>query len=182
MKLAGMLMILSSIIFLFPFLAAAKPMTITPMKENGEVILFDSDTHDLNTINNYTAGWKKGSDIVPVAKEVTKGGEKYVEFSFSGNKGMACSTIYFSEIPDPDESMMYTGIVLVMDYDGDDYAKVSVNSSFSDKTSLTRALTLDKGTEEYPVKSGFSTQMGASELYHDKCPRRKLLRRQRSGK
>ena len=140
MKLAGMLTILSSIIFLFPFLAASRSMTITPMKENGEVVLFDADVHDLDTINDYTASWRKGSDIIPAAREITEGGEKYVEFSFSGNRGMACSTIYFSDIPDPDEGMTYTGIMLVIDYDRSDYAKISVNSSFSDKTSMIRVL------------------------------------------
>lgn len=120
-----------------------------------EVVLFDARIHDLSAINNYTASWRKGSNITPVAKKVTRDGKEYVEFSFKGDRGMACSTIYFGKIPNPDEGMNYTGIRLIIDYDRSDYGKVKVNASFSDNTQLTRVLTLDRGTHEYFVRSGF---------------------------
>ncbi len=102
------------LMFLFPLLVASEFTAITPIKESGAVVLFDAAIHDLSTINNYTASWKEGSDIVPISRQVSSNGEECVEFSYRGDRGTACSTIYFSEIPECNKGMAYTGIKLTL--------------------------------------------------------------------
>jgi hypothetical protein len=142
-------------LFMTPSFLLAKPVAITPLKQDNEVVLFNAKIHDLDTISNYTASWREGSNIIPVARKVIIDATEYVEFSFKGDKGMACSTIYFDNIPAPDEGMKYAGIKFLIGYDKDDYGKVSVNTTFSDNTLVVKVLTLDEGIHEYSVKSGF---------------------------
>ncbi len=80
--------------FSFPLLVASESTVITPIKERGAVVLFDAAIHDLNTISNYTASWKEGSDIVPISRQISSNGEECVEFSYKGDRGTACSTLF----------------------------------------------------------------------------------------
>jgi hypothetical protein len=128
---------------------------IRPVKRGGELLLFEASRDELKSIRTYTASWRKGSDLTPVARSVTRDGEPWVEFTFRGRAGMACSTLYSAKAPDPDEGMRYRGIGLVLDCDRDDYPHIGVTVAFTDKTQLSHDLTLEKGTHEYLVESGF---------------------------
>ena len=138
---------------LVSFGVASEP--IFPAKENGEVVLFDAAKHGPEVFRNYTASWKKGSNLVPVTRPVTKDGEKFIEISYERERGTAISLIRFENIPEPPEGMRYNGIKLVVDYDKDDYSHISVSSSFSDNTRLTSRLVLEKRTNGYLISSGF---------------------------
>ena len=135
--------------------SAAEAPVLSPLKEGGELLLFEAGRHDLAAIRDYTASWRKGSDLVPVAQAVTRDGEQWVEFTFRGRQGMACSTLYFEKAPDPDEGMQYRGIRLVLDCDRDDYPHIGVTVAFSDRSQLSHDLTLEKGRHDYLVEGGF---------------------------
>ena len=70
---------------------------IQPAKEGGELLLFDAGRHDPAPINHYTASWRKGSNLTPVAKTVRKDGQAYIEIAYKGDTGMACSTTFFEK-------------------------------------------------------------------------------------
>ena len=135
--------------------ASAKPPALTPPKQNGELLLFEAGRHGPDPINNYTARWKEGSDLVPIARPVAKGGDAWIEFVLEGSRGMACSTLWFENVPEPDEGMRYQGIQLVIDCDRDDYPHIGVNVVFSDKSQLSHDLTLEHGRHTYLVERGF---------------------------
>ena len=134
--------------------AGAKAPPLRPLKEAGSLLLFDVQRHGLEPVQNYTASWKKG-DLVPSAARVTKAGEPWVEFSFRGSRGMACSTLFFEPLPAPDDGTQYSGLQLDMDCDRDDYPHIRVSVSFSDKSGLTRELALERGRHSYLVERGF---------------------------
>jgi len=134
--------------------AVAKPPKLTPVKEGGGLLLFDAGRHGLAPVANYTASWKKG-DLVPVATQVSKDGEPWVEFTFRGSRGMACSTLFFEPPPEPDAGMQYRGIDLDIDCRRDDYPHIHVSVSFSDGSALSRDLALEQGRHCYPVERGF---------------------------
>jgi len=136
-------------------LAGAQPPRLSPIKVDGDILLFDADRHTLESINNYTARWKKGSDLTPVAKQVSKDGEAWIEFAFQGQQGTACSTLFFDKPPEPDAGMCYRGIKLLIECDRDDYPHVGVGVAFSDRSGLTHDLTLERGRHEYVVERGF---------------------------
>jgi len=135
--------------------AAGGGAALRPAKENGEALLFEAGRHNIGAIRNYTASWRKGSDLAPVARPVTRDAEAWVEFAFRGRQGMACSTLYFEKAPDPDDGMRYRGIKLVMDCDRDDYPHIGVTVAFTDKSQLSHDLTLEKGSHDYLVEGGF---------------------------
>jgi hypothetical protein len=134
---------------------AAAPRKAKPIVRNGELVLFDPSHHELGLIRHYTARWQKGSDLVPVGRRAVKGGERYVQISYEGRTGAACSTIFFEKMPDLGPGETYAGLKLIIDCDRDDYPHISVACHFSDETQLTRDLTLDRGRHEYVVNSGF---------------------------
>lgn len=136
-------------------LSAAAPGPISPVREEGELVLFDAARDGPEVFHNYTASWKEGSNLVPVTRQVTKSGEKFVEISYEKERGTAISLIRFESLPKPARGMRYNGIRLVIDYDKDDYSHISVSSSFSDNTQLTSRLVLEQGTNEYLISSGF---------------------------
>lgn len=138
-----------------PVAPAAQPAKFSPVRKDGELVLFDAAIHDLSAIRNYTASWKKGSDLTPVVKPVVKGGRKFAEYTYRGNQGSACSTFWYENVPAPDEGMVYRGIRFTIDYDKDDFAKVSAKASFSDGTSLDAPLTLEPGCKDYVFTKGF---------------------------
>ena len=127
----------------------------SPVKAGGELVLFDAASHDLAAVRNYTARWIQGSDLTPVMKPVTRGGEKFAELSYSGKSGSALSTFWYENVPAPDTGMRYDGLRFTMDYDKNDYAKVSVQAKFTDNTAVTAVLTLEQGCRDYVVRSGF---------------------------
>ncbi|MBI5687312.1 MAG: hypothetical protein HZC54_19740 [Verrucomicrobia bacterium] len=135
--------------------AATKPASLTPVKLNGELLLFDASQHGLKPVNNYTARWKKGSDLTPVAKQVTKDGKTWIEFAFQGRQGMACSTLFFEKSPKPDVGMCYRGVKLLIECDRDDYPHIGVSVVFSDQSQLVHDLALERGRHEYLVERGF---------------------------
>ncbi len=140
---------------LFGFATLAAPPVFSPVQVDDGLLLFDAARHDAGTIRNYTASWREGSDLTPVATAVTKGENKYIEFRFQGSRGMACSTLYFAQPPAADEGERYDGITLVLDCDRDDYPHIGVQVAFSDDTQLTHDLTLERGRREYTVQRGF---------------------------
>ncbi len=133
----------------------AQPATLVPQRDDGKVVLFDAGRHRLDAVRNYTARWKKGSDLVPVAKQVRKDDHDWIEFAFQGTRGMACSTFYFEKLPPAEEGRQYQGVELVIDCDRDDYPHIGITVAFSDRTQLSCDLTLERGTHNYVVESGF---------------------------
>ncbi len=87
---------------------AAQAAKFSPVKERGELVLFDPATHDMSAISNYTHGRHEGHDLKPVVKPVVKGGQKFLEFTYRGKRGTACSTFYYENVPQPDEGTRYT--------------------------------------------------------------------------
>jgi hypothetical protein len=128
---------------------------LTPVKEAGGAVLFEAGHSDPAAINNYTASWRKGSDLAPATRPVTKNGEPYVEFSFRGSQGMACSTIYFEPTPPPDSGKIYRGLRLITDCDRDDYPHMGISVHFQDKSGLTVDKALEHGRQEYLIETGF---------------------------
>ncbi|HUT94638.1 MAG TPA: glycoside hydrolase family 20 zincin-like fold domain-containing protein [Thermoguttaceae bacterium] len=135
--------------------AMAEPPAFVSAKHGGEVLLFDAGSHDLNGVRNYTARWKKGSDLLPTATPVSKDDSNWIEFTFRGRHGMACSTLYFEKLPEPDAGMQYQGIQFILDCDRDDYPHIGVTVAFSDQSTLSHDVTLEQGRHEYLVNSGF---------------------------
>lgn len=136
--------------------APAAPLAkFSPVSQDGELVLFDAAIHDISAIRNYTASWQKGSDLTPVVNPVVKDGCKFVEYTYRGRQGSACSTIWLENAPAPDEGEVYCGLRFTIDYDKDDFAKVSAKASFSDGTSLDAPLTLEPGCKDYDFTKGF---------------------------
>ena len=134
---------------------AAAPPKAKPIERNGQLVLFEPGRHEPGLIRHYTARWQKGSDLVPVGRPTVKGGQRYVEISYEGKTGAACSTLFLEKMPEPRPGRRYAGLKLIIDCDRDDYPHISVAAHFSDQTQLTRDLTLDRGRHEYVVNSGF---------------------------
>ena len=42
--------------------AMAEPPVLVPVKDGGDVLLFDAGRHEMNGLRNYTASWKIGKD------------------------------------------------------------------------------------------------------------------------
>ena len=134
---------------------AAKVAKFSPVKERGELVLFDAATHDFSVIRNYTASWNKGSDLVPVVRPVVKDGQTLAEFTYRGKQGSACSTFWYENVPEPDKGMRYRGLRFTIDYDYDDFAKVHAKACFTDGTALDSPLTLEPGCKDYVFRKGF---------------------------
>ena len=128
---------------------------VRPMPADGGVVLFDAARHGNGVIRHYTASWQKGSDLTPTGRPVARGKRRYVEISYRGRTGSACSTIHFEPVPPCPAGRRYAGLKVVIDCDRDDYPHVSVAAAFTDKTQLTRNLTLDRGRHEYAIDRGF---------------------------
>lgn len=135
--------------------ATTGPPRLAPAKEGQEVLLFEAGHHDVSMIQNYTARWKAGSQLVPVAKAVTDDDGPWIEFAFRGTNGMACSTFFFEKMPDPDLDRSYAGLSLTIHCDRDDYPHIGVNAVFSDNSQIAHDLALDRGTHRYVVETGF---------------------------
>jgi len=134
---------------------AAKLRKAKPIVKDGEIVLFDPGRHEEGLIRHYTAGWQKGSDLVPVGRSVVRDGERYVEVSYKGERGSAMSTIFFEKLPPCRRDRTYAGVRVVLDCERGDYPNISVACHFSDGTQLTRNLALDRGRHEYVVNRGF---------------------------
>ena len=134
---------------------SAIPPPITPSRDGSMVVLFDAAKDGPKAFRNYTASWRKGSNLVPVTVSVTRNAEKFVQISYEKEKGTAISLIRFQNLPHPAEGTRYSGIRLVIDYDKQDYTHISVASHFSDDTQLTSPLVLEQGTNDYEISSGF---------------------------
>jgi len=134
---------------------SAVPSPITPSRGRDALVLFDAARHGPEAFRNYTASWRKGSELVPVTIPVTKGAEKFVQFSYKKDKGTAISLIRFENLPRPPGGVRYNGIKLVIDYDKQDYTHISIASRFSDNTQVTTPLVLERGTNEYEISGGF---------------------------
>ncbi|MBN1676372.1 MAG: family 20 glycosylhydrolase [Kiritimatiellae bacterium] len=135
-----------------PTAAAEK---FVPVKQDGDLVLFDPATHDPSLISNYTHGGHKGHDLKPVVRPITRDGRKWLEFTYTGKRGTACSTFYFENVPKPAETTRYTGIRFTIDYDGTDYGKVNTMAKFGDGTGVYAVLTLEPGTKDYEFRGGF---------------------------
>jgi hypothetical protein len=146
-------------ILVFPMVASAavasEPAEFVPWKDGDDAVLFDAGRGGLEGLRTYTASWRKGSDLKPLASPVSKDDEKWIEFTFQGRQGMACSTFYFDKLPEPDEGLQYRGIQLVLDCDRDDYPHIGVTVAFSDQSTLSCDLTLEQGRQDYLVDRGF---------------------------
>ncbi len=142
-------------VFFCAFPTAEAAEKFAPARKQGEVVLFDAAEYDFSLIRNYTASWQKGSDLTPVVTPVVKGGQRFAEFSYRGRQGSALSTFWYKDIPESGEEMEYCGIRFTIDYDNNDYAKVSTKASFTDGTSVTAPLTLEPGCKAYVFRRGF---------------------------
>ncbi|MBN1670463.1 MAG: hypothetical protein JXR37_05500 [Kiritimatiellae bacterium] len=140
---------------MLPAIAAAGPAKIAPQREGDALVLYDAARHGLGHTRNYTAGWRKGSDLTPQARLVERGGAPFAEFSFEGRQGLACSTTYFAAIPPPADGMRYDGLAVTAGYDRDDFGKLGLTAHFSDGTQTSYTVTLEQGTKEYPLAGGF---------------------------
>jgi hypothetical protein len=118
-------------------------------------VLFDAGRDAPSAFRHYTASWRKGSDLVPVARPVERNGRRFLEIRYTGERGMACSTIRFEALPPPRPGKEYAGLALVIDCDREDFPRIGVQPNFSDKTSLSKALVLDKGLHTYDITRGF---------------------------
>lgn len=146
--------LLSCVIFLSSFVAA-EPSRVTAKRVDGETVLFDAARDAADLFRHYTASWKEGSDLVPVPEPAGAGHEGTLGISYRGSRGMACSTLYVGELPNAKPGHVYNGVRLTVEYDGDDYAKLGVNLGFTDSTTLSYHMTLDKGRRTYEVVRGF---------------------------
>jgi len=121
-----------------------------------ELALFDADIHPPTKLRHFTQPWTKGSDIVPTAVAVDKDGGKMIEITYAGGNGMGTTMLDLT--PDEVNSLQNinaAGIKLLIDYEQEDFSKLNVISFFTDKSSLTTKITLEKGLKEYSVKSGW---------------------------
>jgi len=137
---------------------AAESAAVTkflPIEQSGELVLFDAAAHDFSVIRNYTASWKKDSDLTPVVKSVVKDGQRFVEFTYRGSRGAACSTFWYEPVPRAATKSRSAGLKFTIDYEGNDFAKVSVNAQFTDGTGITAPLTLEPGCHDYVFRKGF---------------------------
>lgn len=135
--------------------AAPAPAKFAPIRAAGELVLFDAGQHDPALVRNYTARWKKESDLVPSGRPVAQDGQAWVEFTFRGSRGMSCSTLYFEKAPDPAARMRYQGLELEIDCQRDDYPHIGVQVSFADGSQLSHDLAFDLGRHKYVVERGF---------------------------
>ncbi|HCO93264.1 MAG TPA: hypothetical protein DIU00_04815, partial [Phycisphaerales bacterium] len=138
-----------------PVAPAAPLAKFSPVSQDGGLALFDAAIHDISAIRNYTASWQKGSDLTPIMNPIVKDGRRFAEYTYRGKRGLACSTFWFENVPAPDEGMVYRGIRFTIDYDKDDFAKVSAKASFTDGTGLDAPLTLEPGCKDYDFTKGF---------------------------
>ena len=136
-------------------LTVAAPPVVKPVKIDQGVLLVDAAQHDLATFRNYTASWRAGSDLVPEVTKIRDENRSWFSFRFRGTQGLACSTVYFSPLPEADEGYQYDGITLILDCDRDDFPHMGVQISFSDKSQLSCDLTLEQGVHEYTIQRGF---------------------------
>jgi len=138
---------------------SAVPSPITPARGRDALVLFDAARHGPEAFRNYTASWRKGSELVPVTIPVTKGAEKFVQFSYKKDKGTAISLIRFENLPRPPGGVRYNGIKLVIDYDKQDYTHVAQSDMLElDVKGLKRSLCVKNVTksEETPVELSLS--------------------------
>jgi hypothetical protein len=140
---------------------AARPPRLQPVRQSGQVLLFEAGRQPLASINNYTARWVKGSDLTPTARQVTEANAAWVEFSFSGQRGTACSTLFFDPPPAPDPGLCYQGLELELDCQRDDYPHLGIQVAFADKSGLAHDLTLERGRHTYVVERGFRREKHA---------------------
>jgi len=138
-----------------PFSAGLAATAVQPARQQGKVCLFDAARDDPAVLRHYTASWRKGSDLTPVAKPVEKDGRRFLEVRYTGSRGMACSTVFFEALPPPDPGKRYAGLTLLIDCDRDDYPRINVQAKFSDDTQLSKNLVMDRGLHSYTVSAGF---------------------------
>jgi hypothetical protein len=125
-------------------------------KNTTEVVLFDAENPEKCQVKNRTAAWKKDSDLLPASNVIDNDNGKWVEVSFSGERGKALTdyilagTDQLASWREPCE-----GVRLLIDYDRDDYAKLSLHAGFADQTIIVKELTLEKGAREYLVTKGY---------------------------
>jgi len=137
----------------FPAAASAGPASVSVVRQDGELVLYDAATHGLDVLSN---GNTSKRDFRPVPKIVNKAGQTYVEFSYSGKGGRARSLIRYERLPAPPAGKRYGGVKLTIDYDGTDYAKVDAMAHFHDSSYVgQRPLTLGPGENEYRFSGGF---------------------------
>lgn len=148
--------ILLTTAMVFPM--AAFSATVTPLKTNGNVIIFDADRDSLDVISNYTMSWVKDSDIIPQAELISKNGKQWVKISYTGTKGKGNSLVEIKKEALPslrEKDRIYSGISLTIDYDGPDFEKLPVRAQFRDNTEVIVELSLEKGVRKYTVTGGF---------------------------
>lgn len=142
---------------LLPSYMAAAPdrQKVIPEHKGDELLLFDAEIHGLDVTRNYTATWREGGELTPVARLVDVGGVQFVEFSFKGERGMACSTTCFAELPPPGADMMYQGLAVTVGYDKDDFGEMGLRAHFSDGTMVLYKVALERGIEKYSLRGGY---------------------------
>jgi hypothetical protein len=141
--------------------AAPQPPALQPVKQAGQLLLFDAGRHDLKLVNHYTARWKTDSNLTPSAHAVQQDGATWLELRFHGQRGMACSTLFFQPPPAADPGLIYRGLELELDCEREDYPHIGVQVVFTDKSQLTHDLTLERGRHTYLVERGFRREKNA---------------------
>ncbi|MFA6569399.1 MAG: glycoside hydrolase family 20 zincin-like fold domain-containing protein, partial [Victivallales bacterium] len=121
-----------------------------------ELVLFDADVHPATKLRHFSQPWTKGSDIVPVSITVEKDGGRMLEITYTGRQGAGTTMVNLNKDEiNSLQNMRPGGIKLLVDYDQEDFSKLNVISFFTDGSTLTTKITLEKGLNEYPVTSGW---------------------------
>ena len=68
--------------------AAAADASDGGRKIAGAHVLFDAGRDDPSAFRHYTASWRKGSDLVPVAAPVEKDGQRFLDIHYTGERGV----------------------------------------------------------------------------------------------
>jgi len=119
--------------------------------------VFDAEKTPAASIANTTAHWVKGSDLLPLTTDETRGGEKWIKFQYTGKKGIANSRIAtpnpeLMDIP-PGEST--SGIKLKLLVEAETPKPILLVIVFEDKSELHSRIYLKKGKMEYLVEDGW---------------------------
>ena len=129
----------------------AKPASDEPY---GEVVIFDAERDSPGAFYNFSA---PGSDYLAQVKPATiADGKKCLEFSYTGTKGGARSSLDCGKIVKElvQSGNKIVGVKLVIDYDNEDHGKLNfVSHTATGGFNLTQPL--QKGINEYVFLSGY---------------------------
>lgn len=129
---------------------------VTPIVQDGKVVLYDAAEFGPDVFHNHVARWIEG-DLLPEVQLMENNHEKWVDITYTGQAGMALTDLLLSpqdgSIGAPGSKS--TGIKLWIDYPGPAFSMIQVQCFFSDNTNLTATFTLEQDKHEYIIEKGF---------------------------